>query len=44
MLWRELSTLLNATQRFTQLSSLQQRLNTVVSRAREAHLRVGQGD
>jgi len=34
----------NGTHRFTPLSSLQLRLNTVVSRAREAHLRGGQGD
>jgi hypothetical protein len=44
MLWRDLSTPVNDTQRFTQLSSLQQRLNTVVSRVREAHLRGGLGD
>jgi hypothetical protein len=44
MLWRDLSMPANAAQRFTQLSSHQQRLNTVVSRVREAHLRSGQGD
>jgi hypothetical protein len=44
MLWRDLSTPANATQRFTPLPSLQLRLNTVVSRVREAHLRSGQGD
>jgi hypothetical protein len=44
MLWRDLSTPVNATQRFTRLSSHQQRLNTVVSRVREVHLRSGRGD
>ena len=40
----DLSAPTNATQRFTRLSSHQLRLNTVVSRVREAHVRSGQGD